>query len=52
MKIIALLHGTNDENEPTIAPAEPFPDDAIKIVCDGKQYLVYQPGDILPKDEA
>lgn len=52
MKTIALLHGTSAENEPTISPAEPIPDDAIKVVCDGETYTVYQPGDTLPKDEA
>jgi hypothetical protein len=32
-----------------IGPAAPIPADAIKVVCDGTQYIVYQPGDVLPE---
>lgn len=52
MKTISIFRGKNEDGEPTISPAEPIPDDAIKIVCDGEKYIVYQPGDTLPKDEA
>jgi len=48
MKHIDLIKGANEAGEPTISPAEPFPADAIAIVCDGKSYIVYQPGDELP----
>jgi len=33
------------------SPSEPFPDDATAIVCDGVQYVVYQPGDVAAVDE-
>ncbi|WP_420997598.1 hypothetical protein ACKI2N_012355 [Cupriavidus sp. 30B13] len=34
-----------------LAPAQPFPADAIAIVCDGQQYTVYQRGDEIPATE-
>lgn len=33
------------------SPAEPFPDDATAIVCDGVQYVVHQVGDVVAVDE-
>lgn len=43
MTIPAVLHGES------LTPAEPFPSDAIAIVCDGENYVVYQAGDDIPK---
>lgn len=34
-----------------LAPAQPFPADAIAIVCDGQQYTVYQRGEMVPQNE-
>jgi len=31
-----------------LSPAQPFPANAIAIVCDGSRYTVYQPGDAVP----
>lgn len=33
-----------------IQPSEPFPDTAIKVVCDGQNYTVYEEGDELPPE--
>jgi hypothetical protein len=30
-------------------PSHPFPDNAIAVSCDGKNYSVYQPGDTIPE---
>lgn len=32
-----------------LTPAEPLPTDAIHIVCDGTNYIVYEVGDTLPE---
>lgn len=48
MKTIAILKGRDAEGNETIAPAEPFPANAIAIICDGEKYTVYEPGDELP----
>lgn len=29
-----------------ISPAQPFPENAVAIECDGEIYTVYQPGDV------
>ncbi|WP_156174059.1 hypothetical protein [Cupriavidus basilensis] len=39
------------EAEPLLSPAQPFPADAIAIVCDGQQYTVYQRGEMAPQSE-
>lgn len=31
-----------------LAPSAPIPRDALAVVCDGENYIVYQPGDTLP----
>ena len=31
-----------------ITPASPIPEDAIAVLCDGVNYTVYEPGDIVP----
>ncbi len=33
-----------------ISPVSEFPDSAIKIVCDGTNYTVYEQGDELPPE--
>lgn len=50
MKIIDLVIALDSEGNETISPAEPFPSDAIRIICDGAKYTVYQVGDELPPD--
>ncbi|HDR9052689.1 TPA: hypothetical protein QDB02_000371 [Burkholderia vietnamiensis] len=46
MTIPAINIGT--EAQPILAPQEPFPEDAIAIVCDGTNYTVYQSDDTVP----
>lgn len=48
MKTIAIIKGKDADGNETIAPAEAFPAEAIAIVCDGKQYVVYEDGDEVP----
>jgi hypothetical protein len=48
MKTIATVTTTDAQGNELIAPAEAFPANAIAIVCDGKQYTVYEPGDTVP----
>lgn len=38
--------GTADE--PINAPADPLPANAIAVLCDGTNYIIYQPGDTVP----
>lgn len=35
-----------------IAPAQPIPENATAVVCDGQNYTIYQPGDELPDSGA
>lgn len=48
MKTIPIAVTRDDEGNECNAPAEPFPADAIAIVCNGACYTAYQPGDELP----
>lgn len=34
-----------------LKPSEPIPATAIKIVCDGEKYVIYEEGDELPVGE-
>jgi hypothetical protein len=47
MKTIAIVT-TADADGEHIAPAAPFPANAIAIQCDGTKYTVYEPGDTVP----
>jgi hypothetical protein len=31
-----------------LSPSQPIPSNAIRVVCDGVNYIVYQPGDTIP----
>jgi hypothetical protein len=31
-----------------LVPSTPIPRDAISVVCDGENYVIYQPGDTPP----
>lgn len=33
-----------------IAPSEAIPNTAVRVVCDGENYTVYEDGDELPPD--
>ena len=33
-----------------IKPSEPIPTNALRVVCDGTNYIVYEEGDELPAD--
>ena len=33
-----------------IKPSEPIPANAIRVVCDGTNYIVYEEGDELPPE--
>lgn len=33
-----------------LKPSEPIPATAIKIVCDGEKYVIYEEGDELPPE--
>lgn len=33
-----------------IKPSEEIPQSAVRVVCDGEHYLVYEEGDELPAD--
>jgi hypothetical protein len=33
-----------------LQPAEPIPETAIRVICDGKNYTVYEQGDELPPE--
>jgi len=35
-----------------LTPSEPIPDTAIRVVCDGTNYTVYEQGDELPHEPA
>lgn len=50
MTTIPAVHTTTPDGE-LLSPAQPFPADAIAIVCDGVNYTVYQVGDALPPSE-
>ena len=45
--IPAVNIGTSDE--PILSPASPLPADRIAVVCDGVNYIVYEPGDEIPQ---
>ena len=47
MTTIPVVHTTTPDGD-LLSPAQPFPDDAIAIRCDGTAYTVYQPGDTVP----
>ncbi len=47
--IPAVNIGTADE--PILAPASPLPNDRIAVVCDGVNYVVYEPGDTPPVEQ-
>lgn len=49
MKTIAIVKATGIDGDQYISPVEPFPTDALAIVCDGEKYTIYQAGDILPE---
>lgn len=42
--IIIPIQAINGVNH----PSQPCPADAVQIVCNGQEYIVYQPGDELP----
>lgn len=44
MKIIAAIAGADG----VLEPAEPLPDMALKVICDGSNYTVYEDGDVVP----
>lgn len=48
MKTIPVMMTTNDDGVAVMAPAQPGPDDAIATVCDGENYIFYEPGDEVP----
>ena len=33
-----------------LKPSEPIPTNALRVVCDGTNYIVYEEGDELPAD--
>lgn len=43
-----LIIQASTSNNGVQVPSQPFPTDALRVVFDGQQYLVYQPGDALP----
>ena len=45
MKTIAAVLVDN-----VLKPSEPIPTNAIKVVCDGVNYTVYEQGDELPPE--
>ena len=45
MKVIPAL-----SDDGGLVPAEPIPETAVRVVCDGKTYTVYEDGDELPKE--
>jgi hypothetical protein len=47
MKTIPVII-TTDADGDHISPAEPFPENRIGVVCDGQNYVIYEPGDIFP----
>ena len=45
MKIISAVLVDN-----VINPSEPIPTNAVRVVCDGTNYIVYEVGDELPPE--
>lgn len=45
MKVIKAINENGG-----IRPETPIPSSAVKVVCDGQNYLVYEEGDIIPDD--
>lgn len=48
MIIIDIVTSIDAEGSELISPAQSFPADAIRIMCDGEKYTVHQAGDVPP----
>ena len=44
--MITIPVATADDG--TLYPSTPIPENAIAVLCDGVNYTVYEPGDIVP----
>lgn len=47
MTTIPVVRTTTPDGD-LLSPAQPFPADRVAVVCDGQNYIVYEPGDEIP----